>query len=142
MPASGVESFATRVVESEFVAKISSAYRLPDAGAARPKGPQVQVHSGCAARAECVSTWIGVLRVLRVLRELPSAVALAASSRVEPEPLSGPLPLCSGGPRLSSCSDSGAIERRVQANTEATGLIERPETPWERTLKRLGPLGR
>ena len=43
MPASGVESFATRVVESEFVAKISSAYRLPDAGAARQKGPQVQV---------------------------------------------------------------------------------------------------
>ena len=62
MPASGVESFATRVVESEFVAKISSAYRLPDAGAARPKGPQVQVRSGCAARAECVSTWIGVLK--------------------------------------------------------------------------------
>ena len=84
MPASGVESFATRVVESEFVAKISSAYRLPDAGAARQKGPQVQVRSGCAARAECISTWIGVLRVLRVLRVLPSAVALAASSRVEP----------------------------------------------------------
>ena len=72
------------MVESEFVAKISSAYRLPDAGTARPKGPQVQVRSGCAARAECVSTWIGVLRVLGLLRVLPSAVALAASSRVEP----------------------------------------------------------